>query len=69
MDPDKTTAVQAVVDRVSSWQDTAPESTVETELRKGLDDVGVELDADQVTALAEAIERDGGEVDAGSVLG
>ena len=69
MDQDKTTAVQAVVDRVSSWQETATEGTVETELRKGLDEVGVTLDDEQVTALAHAIEDKGGEADAGEVLG
>jgi hypothetical protein len=69
MDQDKITAVQAVVDRVSSWQETATESTIETEIRKGLDEVGVTLDDSQVTALAEAIEDKAGETDAGSVLG
>lgn len=62
-------AVQAVVDRVSSWQDGAPEGTVEEELRKGLGEVGVSLDDSQVAALASAIEDEHGSVDAADVLG
>lgn len=61
-------AVQAVVDRVSSYQDGAPEGTVEEELRAGLDEAGVTLDDAQVTALASAIESEHGNVDAADVL-
>ncbi|MFC4785115.1 hypothetical protein ACT8ZV_11595 [Nocardioides sp. MAHUQ-72] len=61
-------AVQAVVDRVSSYQESAPEGTVEKELREGLGEVGVTLDDADVTRLVEAIESDGGAVDAGAVL-
>lgn len=50
-------AVQAVVDRVSSYQESAPEGTVEKELRAGLDEAGVQLSESDVTRLAEAIER------------
>ena len=69
MDPDKAEAVQAVVDRVSSYQDGAPAGTVEKELRSGLDEAGVELGDDDVTRLTEAIEAKQGEVDAAQVLG
>lgn len=68
IDPDQVTAIQAVVDRVSSWQETATESTVAEELRKGLDEVGVELDDHQVASLVAAIEADAGEADAGEAL-
>jgi hypothetical protein len=68
IDPDHVTAIQAVVDRVSSWQETATESTVETELRKGLDEVGVTLTDSQVAALVAAIEEDAGEADADEAL-
>ena len=68
IDPDQVTAIQAVVDRVSSWQETATESTVETEVRKGLDEVGVTLADHQIAALVAAIEEDAGEADAGEVL-
>ncbi|MEP9365136.1 hypothetical protein ABLE68_19385 [Nocardioides sp. CN2-186] len=62
-------AIQAVVDRVSSYQDGAPEGTVEKELRAGLTEVGVETTDDEVTALAEAIESEHGAVSAADVLG
>ena len=57
-------AVQAVVDRVSSYQESAPEGTVEQELRKGLDEAGGRLDEADVDRLVEAIESDAGPVDA-----
>jgi hypothetical protein len=62
-------AVQNVVDRVTSWQDGATEGTVETELRKGLDEAGVGLSDDEVTSLASAIEDEHGAIDAAEVLG
>ena len=68
MDNDKLEAVQAVVDRVTSWQDGATEGTVEDELRKGATEVGVDLSADEVTKLADAIESRHGAVQASEVL-
>ena len=62
-------AVQAVVDRVSSYQESAPEGTVEKELREGLDEAGVSLDDADVSRLVAAIEADAGAVDAQGVLG
>jgi len=62
-------AVQLVVDRVSSWQDGATEGTVAEELRKGFDEVGVEVEPDEVEKLADAIQNEHGDVDAGEVLG
>lgn len=61
-------AIQAVVDRVSSYQDGAPEGTVADELRKGFGEAGVEVTDQQVDALAEAIEARDGDVDAAAVL-
>ena len=69
MDPDKLTAVQAVLDRVSSWQETATEGTVESEVRKGLDEVGIDLTDDDVAKLTRAIEDQGGEATAEQALG
>ena len=60
----QTEAVQAVVDRVAAWQHGATDGTVLEEVRKGLDEVGVQLDSGQVDAIAEAIEADDGPVDA-----
>ncbi len=62
-------AIQAVVDRVSSYQDGATETTVEEELRKGFDEVAVEVQPDDVVKLAEAINADDGDVTASEVLG
>jgi hypothetical protein len=62
-------AVQLVVDRVSSWQDGATEGTVAEELRKGFDEVGVEVEPDEVEKLADAIQNEHGDVNAGQVLG
>ena len=67
--PDKLEAIQAVVDRVTSWQDGATEGTVEAELRKGFDEAGVEVSDAHVTALGEAIEARHGAVSAADVLG
>ncbi len=57
-----------MVDRVSSYQDGAPEGTVEKELRTGLSEVGVEVSDAEVTRLAEAIEAEHGSVSASDVL-
>jgi hypothetical protein len=67
-DQDRLTAIQAVVDRVTSWQDGAPEGTVENELRKGFDEAGVEVTGDDVRTLAEAIEDRHGAVSVEDVL-
>lgn len=68
MTNENTEAVQAVVDRVSSYQDGAPEGTVEKELRSGLDEAGVTLDEGDITRLASAIESEHGSVSAAEVL-
>lgn len=39
----KVEAVQAVVDRITSWQDGAPEETVREELLKGLSEARLEV--------------------------
>jgi len=66
---EKWEAVQAVVDRVTSWQDGATEGTVAEELRKGFQEAGVEVSEDEVATLADAIEDRHGAIDAASVLG
>lgn len=68
-DNPETEAIQLVVDRVSSWQDGATEGTVGEELRKGFDEVGVEVSPDDVDKLADAIQNAHGDVDAAAVLG
>ena len=66
---EKTEAIQAVVDRVTSWQDGATESTVEDELRSGFTEVGVDVSDSDVKRLADAIASRHGQIDAATVLG
>ena len=56
MSEEKTEAMQAVVDRVTSWQDGATEGTVEAELRNGFTQAGVDGDDAHIKKLADAIE-------------
>jgi hypothetical protein len=65
---EKYEAIQAVVDRVTSWQDGATEGTVADELRKGFGEAGVDVPEEDVTRLADAIESRHGAVDAKDVL-
>lgn len=68
MSDERIEAVQAVVDRVSSYQDGAPEGTVAKELRAGFAESGVEVSDDEVKQLADAIESEHGSVSASDVL-
>jgi len=61
-------AIQAVVDRVTSWQDGATEGTVEQELRDGFSEAGVDVPDDDVKKLADAIQDEHGAVSATDVL-
>ena len=69
MTDDRTETVQAVVDRVSSYQDGATEGTIADELRRGLDAAGVPRPDDLVRQRADAIEDANGEVFVTDVLG
>lgn len=68
MTDEKMQAIQAVVDRVTSWQDGAPEGTVEGELRDGFAEAGVDVDDGDVRKLADAIQDEHGAVSAQEVL-
>ncbi len=65
---DRNEAVQAVVDRVSSYQGGAPEGTVDSELRKGLAEAGVSLAPEQISKLVDAIDNRPGSVSAAETL-
>ena len=65
---EKMETIQAVVDRVTSWQDGATEGTVAEELRKGFGEAGVEVPEADVARLADAIEDRHGAVSAAEVL-
>jgi len=69
MSDEKTEAIQAVVDRVNSYQDSAEERVVETELRDGFQEAGVEVSEEDVRRLADAIDRADEPVSAAEVLG
>ncbi|MGY2703575.1 hypothetical protein [Nocardioides sp. HB32] len=68
MSDDKMEAIQAVVDRVTSWQDGATEDTVESELRDGFGEAGVDVPDEDVRKLADAIQEEHGAVSAQQVL-
>lgn len=68
MTDERIEAIQAVVDRVSSYQDGATEGTVARELRAGFEEAGVEVSDDEVTTLADAIEAEHGSVSAAELL-
>ena len=68
MTDEKYEAIQAVVDRVTSWQDGATEGTVEAELRDGFTQAGVDLPDADVRRLADAIQDEHGSVSAREVL-
>ena len=67
--PEQLEAIQNVVNHVAGYQDGAPEGTVDSELRRGFSEAGVELSDDDVAKLASAIEDEHANVDAASVLG
>lgn len=69
MTDERMEAIQAVVDRVTSWQDGATESTVENELRDGFSQTGVDVSDQDIRRLADAIEDKHGAVSAEDVLG
>jgi hypothetical protein len=68
MSDEKMEAIQAVVDRVTSWQDGATEGTVEDELRDGFGQSGVDVSDEDVRRLADAIQDEHGTVSAQEVL-
>ncbi len=61
--PAETEALQAVVDRVTSWQDGATEETVREELVKGVDEAGIEVPATVLDELAGRIHAAGDRVE------
>lgn len=62
MDIEHIEALQAVVDRVGAYQETAEDRVIADELRDGIRAAGLDLGDDEVRRLSDAIERDGGPV-------
>lgn len=69
MTNERNEAVQAVLDRVTSYQDGATDGTVDKELREALGEAGIDLTEDQVGSLLDAVEKADGPVSADDVLG
>ena len=61
-------ALQAVVDRVVSWQDGAPEGTVREELARGAERAGVEVPDRVLDELARRIHAGPDRVEVGRVV-
>lgn len=68
VDEAKVAALQAVVDRLASWQDGAEEKTVRQELDEGLDEAGIDVDDDVRERIVEHLREDASHVDARTFL-
>ena len=64
----KVAAVQAAVDRVTSWQDGATVETVREELRKALDEAGEEVSDLFVEKVAAHVHHAGEHIDVEAFL-
>ncbi len=51
-------ALLGVVERITAWQETAPEGTIQDELDKALREAGVTLTEEQKEHVAEQISHD-----------
>lgn len=68
VDDAKVTALQAVVDRLASWQDGAEEKTLRQELDEGLDEAGIDVTDDVRERIVEHLRQDAAHVDARTFL-
>lgn len=68
MTDERTEAIQAVVDRITSYQASAPEGTVEKELREALDETDLELSDEEVSKIVDAVEKSEERVDVAGLL-
>ena len=66
MNDARTEALYRVVERITAWQETATEGTIEDELDKGLREAGVTLSDEQRNAVAQQISE-GKDVDIDSL--
>ena len=67
--PVQVDAVQAVVDRITSWQDGAPEETVRAELLKGLAEADVDVPTDFVEEVVRRVREGSEHFDVEPLLG
>jgi hypothetical protein len=68
VDEAKVEALQAVVDRLASWQDGAEEKTLREELDEGLDEAGIDIADDVRERIVEHLREDASHVDARAFL-
>lgn len=68
MSDERIAVIQAVVDRQTSYQESATADTVESELRQALDETDADVTAEELSKLVHAIERSDAPVDVGDVL-
>ena len=68
VDDAKVAALQAVVDRLASWQDGAEEKTLREELDEGLDEAGIDVDDDVRERIVAHLRDDAAHVDARTFL-
>lgn len=68
VDDAKVAALQAVVDRLASWQDGAEEKTLRQELDEGLDEAGIDVGEDVRERIVAHIREDAEHVDARTFL-
>jgi hypothetical protein len=68
VDEAKVAALQAVVDRLASWQDGAEEKTLREELDEGLDEAGIDVPDDVRERIVEHLREDASHVDARTFL-
>lgn len=68
VDEAKVAALQAVVDRLASWQDGATEKTLREELDEGLDEAGIDVADDVRERIVTHLREDASHVDARTFL-
>ena len=68
VDEAKVAALQAVVDRLASWQDGATEKTLRQELDEGLDEAGIDVGDDVRERIVEHLREDASHIDARAFL-
>ncbi len=60
--------LQAVYDRVSSYEESAPPETIRAELDEAIEQAGIEVDDDTRRTLVQHIDDRGGREDIASLL-
>ena len=68
VDEAKVAALQAVVDRLASWQDGATEKTLREELDEGLDEAGIDVGDDVRERIVAHLREDASHIDARAFL-